>query len=196
MRRLPIVLLVLVFAACGGSPEQTSTQTFEPVGRPATQQPPSAAEAKELIATSSTLGEFEFTNAAVTIPMQKSAMNEPQLANAKQLVEAGWIAFDGSGTVVLTKAQGDKRFVIRPNGFLDVVPIAKKEMGEVTSVRATTPGEAEAEFIFTWVPTEVGTTFTSGPVHEMFGKPIPAKATLLWEGTAWGVLRVVRQPPA
>lgn len=191
MTRIAILLLAALTAACGGGTEQANqqpptTSSAQPIIHP----PPSLAEAKAIIDESGTLGEFEFTKAAVTVPMQKSAMNEPQLAAAEQLVKAGWIAFDGSGAVVLAKAQDDKRFLVRPNGFLDVVPVAKKEMGDVTAIRPLTAGEAEAEFTYRWVPTEVGTAFTSGPVFDLFAQPVRAKATLFWDGSTWSVMRV------
>ena len=41
---------------------------------------------------------------------------------------------DTNGDISLTdKSRSDKRFLMRPNGLLDIVPLAKKEMGDVTA---------------------------------------------------------------
>lgn len=169
MKRLLLVLLVLV--AC----KQAEAPAAAPA-KPATPPPPTAAQAKELIAGAPEFGDYQFTNAAVTIPLKKSAMRSDQLEIARQLAAAGWIRFDGDDV----KAKEDKRLLVRPNGTLDVVPLAKKELLSVDGVR----GE-KVDFTWKWVPTEVGAA-----LHDRFNGEQKATATLLWDGTSWTVLRI------
>ncbi|HEY2323671.1 MAG TPA: hypothetical protein VGJ82_12495, partial [Thermoanaerobaculia bacterium] len=124
MRKLLVVALLLL--ACGGGEKHASTP---PARLPARHRGcPSSADAQGIIEKSADFGEFDFTQTAVTIPVKKSAMNPPQLENAKQLAAAGWLTFDGDD-VTLTKGKDDPRFNVRGNGFIDVVPVAKKKMG-------------------------------------------------------------------
>ena len=95
---------------------------------------------------------------------------------------------DGSGKVVLTgKSKSDKRFLVRPNGILDIVPLAKKELGEVTAVRMNDDGTAAADFTWTWVPNEVGRTFA-----DRYAGTQQATATLIHDGTSWSILGIKR----
>ena len=148
--------------------------------------PPSADEAKTLIASSAEFSEYEFTNAATTLPLQKSGMNAPAQQLASELRKAGWIRFDGSGAVVLAdKAQHDPRILVRPNGFVDFVPLAKKELTAVTAVRGT-----DVDFDWRWIPNDLGAAITSGAVHDRYAAPQHATATLIHDGTSWSVLRI------
>lgn len=144
-----------------------------------------------MIAGSAELGDYEFTNAAVSIPVSGASMSEPTRAMAKELSQAKWIALDGEGNVLLTdRSRNDKRFLLRANGILDIVPLAKKEMGEVTDVRANPDGTAVADFTWRWIANEVGSVFRSGMVHDRYAAGHQAKATLIWDGTTWSVLSV------
>lgn len=192
MRTTVAVALLLLLTACS-SEQPAATTTAAPV-RPATPPPPGAAQARELIEKAPEFGEFEFTNAAYSIPVQKSQRNEPQEQAAKQLAKARWIGFDASGAIVLApKAQSDRRFIVRPNAILDVVPLAKKEIGDVTAVRANPDGTAAADFSWKWLPNDLGASFTSGPLHERFAGQQNATATLLWDGSGWSVLGIQRR---
>jgi hypothetical protein len=85
--------------------------------------------------------QHDFTNAAISMPVAGSSMNEPTREMARQLAAAGWLAIDGAGDIMLSdKSRSDKRFVLRENGLLDIVPLAKKELGDVTAVRANPDG--------------------------------------------------------
>ncbi|HEX2831546.1 MAG TPA: hypothetical protein VHW00_00945 [Thermoanaerobaculia bacterium] len=186
MKRL-LVLLVLL-TACGGSEPPAAPKPAAET--PATPPPPSAAETRALIANSAEFGEFEFTNAAFTTPVNLATASEPVRASAKELAAAGWISIDG-GTVALTeKSRGDKRFLMRENGILDVVPLAKKEMGDVRNVQANPDGTATADFTWTWNANEVGSAFRSGTLYERYHTPRTSKATLIWDGTSWSVLKM------
>jgi hypothetical protein len=181
-----VVLLVAFAFACGGGEKRASAPPANVKKAPA--KLPTAAEAQQLIEASSDFGQLEFDNTAVTLPMKKSAMNAPQLDNAKQLAAAGWLKFNGDD-VELTKGKDDGRFNVRGNGFMDVVPVAKKKMGAVTSVR-TSPDGAEADFTWQWEPTEVGTAFKHGDVRKLFGVEHHSVATFLWDGSTWSVLHI------
>lgn len=187
MRRFAAIALLLV-AACKAEPPATTTTAAAP---PATVKPPSIAEAQTLIANSAELGEFEFTKAGWTVPVSGKMMSAPARAEAHDLASAGWVAFDGAGDLMLTdKARNDKRFLMRENGLLDVVPLAKKEMGSVTAVRLKPDNTASADFTWKWIPNEVGASFRKGAVHDRFAEPRRSRATLIWDGTSWSVLKI------
>lgn len=191
MSRSPIVFMVLMIA-CGGEHPSTETAVTATAATPAP-APPTPADAQRIIADSPVFSEYEFTNAAYSLPMQRSAMNEPARTAANDLRKAGWISFDGSGAVILAaKSKQDKRFLVRPNGFLDIVPLARKELGEVTAVRQGAEG-IDADFTWKWIPNEVGQAFRSGAVHDRYAAPQKATATLIHDGTSWTVLRIKAQ---
>lgn len=168
------IVIALLAAACGGNaPETKQTET---AAKPATPPPPQAAAAKELIASSPEFGDYQFTDAAITIPLAKSAMNEPQRRNADALKKDGWVAWDGDKLVVQRE---DKRLLVRPNGSLDVVPLGRKEL-----VEATSAGAEKYAITWRWVPNEIGKAlrFDETPRH--------AVATLYWDGAKWGVMSI------
>jgi hypothetical protein len=81
MKRLAILLLL--FVACSKEPAAE-----KPAEKPAA-PPPTAAEAKHIIESSSDFSEFEFTNSNFTLPMKKSLMlNEPTRNAAEDLRKA------------------------------------------------------------------------------------------------------------
>lgn len=185
MRRL---LLALLFLAACTAEKPAPPEAQKPVAPP----PPSVAQARELLASSAELGEHEFTNAGWTAPVAGSSMSAPVRAEARDLANAGWIALDEKGDLSLTaKSRGDKRFLLRPNGLIDIVPLAKKEMGEVSSVEKNADGTAGVEFTWKWIPNEVGSAFRSGPVHDRFAAAHQSRATLMWDGTGWMILKIV-----
>jgi hypothetical protein len=183
MRRL--ILIALLAAACGGG-EKHATTAIAPARPPAPHRAcPSATDAQGIVEASSDFGELDFTQAAVTIPTKKSAMNPPQLDNAKRLATAGWLKLDRD-EVVLTKGKGDPRFNVRPNGFIDIVPIAKKKLISASNVRSTSDG-CQADIKWAWVPTEVGAPFKQS---DLFVPTHNATATLMWDGANWTMLRI------
>jgi hypothetical protein len=191
MKRLPLllVLLLVLLAACGGESPQPATTSSVP---PAAPPPPTAEQARALIAGSPEFGDFEFTNASYALPLQRTNMNEPQRAAAQDLAKAGWLEL-GDTITLTSKSEHDKRFLLRPNGTLDIVPLAKKELEAVTNVAAGAEGPV-ATFSWKWLPNDVGSAFHSGPVAERLTGPQTAKATLLWDASAnaWTVLRIER----
>lgn len=182
-----LAVLVLVLSAC--SSETPAPPTAAEPG-PAKPAPPAAAQVRDLIAASPDFGEYEFTNAGYTLPVSGAAMNEPQRAAAKELAAAGWIELGPEGDVALApKSRSDKRFLLRPNGLLDIVPLAKKEMGDVSAVRQSPDGNVLADFTWKWIPNEVGSAFRTGLVHDRYAAVQDGKATLMWDGTAWVILK-------
>jgi hypothetical protein len=180
-----LIALVALAVACGGE-KHAATSTAPAKKTPA--KLPSVGEAQRMIESSSDFGQLEFDSTAVTLPMKKSAMNKLQLENAKQLEAAGWLKFNGDD-VELTKGKGDARFNVRGNGFMDVVPVAKKKLRTVSNVRASADG-ADADVTWQWEPTEVGTAFRSGEVAKMFGTEKRSVTTFIWDGTNWSVLHI------
>ncbi|HUP65423.1 MAG TPA: hypothetical protein VM557_09095 [Thermoanaerobaculia bacterium] len=191
MRVLPF-LLAFALVACSAENETTTTaaesETAVERARPA---PPSSDQARALIADSAAFGDFEFsTGSSFSLPLDTTQFNEPARAGARDLEKGGWIRIQ-SGSVVLAKGEGDPRFLVRPNGFLDVVPLAKKELLEVEAVRPTDQG-VEVDFTWRWIPNEVGASFTSGGVKERFDATHAATAKLQDFGAEWDVLLVER----
>ena len=185
MKRIFIVTLLLL-AACGGSEAPVAEQS-----KPAPPPLPSVQQAREMLAGSAELGEYEFTNAGFTTPVSGATMSEPVRQSVKELTAAGWLKLDSAGDVALTdKSRNDKRFLLRANGLLDIVPLAKKEMGDVTSVRANDDGTARVDFTWRWIANEVGSAFKTGPVAERYAAQQDGTATLIWDGTSWSVLKI------
>ena len=183
---------VLLLAACSSESPETTTAAQESKSR--TPEPPSDEQMREMIAASAEFGQHEFTNAAVSLPVSGAAMNEPTRDTAKQLAAAGWLAFDGAGNITLTdKSSPDKRFLLRENGLLDIVPLAKKEMGMLTDAQNNPDGTIGIDFSWKWLPNEVGAAFTSGPIHERFNTTHPARATIMWNGTEWTMISIERR---
>jgi hypothetical protein len=185
--RLALIALLL-FAACG-APEPPRTTSSAAPRKPATPPPPSAAAAQPLIAGSFAFSDYNFTNASLTLPT-KGPLPPFMADDAKQLVAAGWLRRSGDGLELGAKAKGDKRFLVRPNATVDIVPLASKELTGVTAVRANPDGTAAADFTWKWVPNEVGSAFKRGPLHDRYAAPQHATATLLWDGSAWTVLKI------
>jgi hypothetical protein len=179
--------LALFVVACSG--DEKPIQQSAPA-QPAAPPPPSAQQARDLIANSPDFGDYEFTNAGYTLPVSGAAMNEPQRAAVKDLAAAGWLTVDGSGDIALSaKSRNDKRFLLRQNGLLDIVPLAKKEMGDVTAVRRSPDGTVTVDFAWKWIANEVGSAFRTGLVHDRFATPQDGRATLMWDGTGWTILK-------
>jgi hypothetical protein len=149
--------------------------------KPAAPPPPTTEAATTLIANSPELGDYQFTHAAFTFA-QKTPMND----GAKKLAAAKWIHAEGGQVVLSEKAKSDKRFLVRQNGFVDVVPLAKKEMIAVTAVRPQPDGNVLADFTWKWVPNELGTAIGQPPADEQ-----KATAKLMWDGANWMVLSIV-----
>ena len=182
MKRLIAIALLLV--AC--SREETVTTTTAEA-KPVAPPPPTADDARKVIQSSMAFGEYEFTDASYSLPIAGSMMNEPQRAAARDLALAGWLALEKSGDATLTeKARNDKRFLVRPNGILDIVPLAKKEMGSVVAVRAESDGTVSADYTWSWIPNDVAIAF----LRQKFEGTHEATATLMHDGTQWTVLKI------
>jgi hypothetical protein len=192
MKRMFAIALVLL-AACSSDESAPPTTTEAESQQAAAPAPPSAQQVRDLIANSGAFGEHEFTNAAVSMPVSGAMMNEATRDQAKQLADAGWIAMEPTGDIMLTdKSRNDKRFILRDNGLLDVVPLAKKEMGNVTAVRQDPDGTVTADFSWRWTPNDVGTAFRSGLVFDRFNTPHNARASLMWNGTEWTLVSITK----
>lgn len=185
---LAATLTVALLGAC--SNEEKAPPKTTAAATP-TKAPPTTQQAHDIIARSGEFSQYDFTNAAVSLPVAGSSMNEPTRETARQLASAGWLEIDGAGDLMLTdKSRKDKRFILRENGLLDVVPLAKKEMGDVTAVRTNADGSVTADFTWRWTVNEVGTAFTKGPLHDRYAAPQHARATLMWNGTEWTMITI------
>ena len=179
--------IALAFLAACSSEQPTTTAT---AGQPAA-TPPTTAQARAIIEKSGEFSQHEFTNAAVSMPIAGSSMNATTRETAKQLAAAGWLALDPAGDLMLSdKSRSDKRFILRENGLLDIVPLARKELGEVTAVRTNPDASVNADFNWRWIPNEIGATFTTGPIYDRFAGTQKATANLMWNGTEWAMISV------
>ena len=95
------------------------------------------------------------------------------------------------GNVVLSeRAKNDRRWLVRQNGFTDLVPLAEKELIDVNAVRTNHDGSIAADFGWKWQPNDLGSIFQSGPPAERFVALHEATATLIPDGDGWTVLRI------
>jgi hypothetical protein len=186
MKRIAM-LIVLLIVAC--SKTETPAPKVASPAKPVLAAPTTDA-ARELVTTSGEFSQYEFTNAAYTLPMRKSAMNEPQMTAAKQLAAAKWLLFRGDYVVLTEKALSDKRFLSRPNDTVDIVPLARKEVTSVAAVRPLPDGNVAVDFDWKWIPNEVGVAFKTGMLHDRYAALGHATAMLTNDGGAWSVLRV------
>lgn len=185
MKRLFAIAILLV--ACSRETPTTTTATETAPPPPAA---PSADDARKIIQASMEFGEFQFTDAAYSLPVAGSAQNDQARRAARDLARAGWISLDGAGDVMLNdKSRADRRFLMRPNGILDIVPLAKKEMGTVVAVRPNDDGTVAAQFTWRWIANEVGNTF----LRQQYEGTREATATLRHDGTEWRVSTITAQ---
>jgi hypothetical protein len=186
---LACLTLLLLASACGKhEPPAVTTETRAAVP---TLPPPAAAQAVLVIRDSPELGDFHFTDAAVSIPVEGANQHGEQSQYAKALIQGGWLA--NQANVELTdRANQDRRFLLRPNGVLDVVPLAKKEVIDVVTVNANHDGTVAATFHWHWIPNDIGQAF---PRRTTLGKRYAelsyrAIATIQNDGKAWSVKKI------
>ncbi len=186
MKRALAILLLL--AACSSDEKPIASEQPQ---KPAAPTPPTAQQARDVIASSPAFSEHEFTNAGFTAPVSGVSMSEPVRQSVRELAGAGWILLENTGDIALTdKSRSDKRFLLRENGLLDIVPLAKKEMGTVTGVTPQADGSVIAAFSWRWIPNEIGASLRTGPIHNRFMADQEDNATLMWDGTSWTVLKI------
>lgn len=187
--KLFLATLLLFVVACGqetAPPAEQSPTTADEVARAPLPSPPSAEEAAQLIAGSPEFSDYQFTRAAFTLPVKEEAMTPEVRTVSKALAKNGWIGIDGDGNVVFTgKAKADKRFLLRQNGFIDIVPMAKKEFIGVSAVHVNPEGQPLVDFRWKWVPNEIGA------LTDRYSGEHLAMATLLRDGSQWSVLRIM-----
>ena len=181
-RPLSALVFALISLACG-SP--TPSITIKEAPAPPAPPPPSIEQATTIITSAPELSDYQFTRAAYSLPMKRSAMNEPARAAAAVLRKAGWISFSSDQVVLTEKAANDKRFIVRQNDVIDLVPLAKKEFIGVTAVRSSAAAEPLIDFEWKWIPNEIGVLFPN-----RYDGTQRATATLLRDGSAWVVLRI------
>lgn len=191
MRRGTLVFLLtgVIFAGCADEQRADSGHVAPTDTTPET-APPSTDEAASIISDSQSFGDYQFTYAAWSFPLDRPLTNETQLAMAGDLADQGWIELRDDQVVLTEKARQDRRFLERPNGSLDIVPLARKELTEVVSVEPGPRGEVIARFRWKWIPNEVGDAFRSGPPRKRFDAEHEAVATLRSSGDSWEVWSV------
>lgn len=177
------VVLLILWTACGAEAPAPPPKASTPP--PAAPAPPSKDEAQSIVSTAPEFSDYQFTRAAYSLPMSRAAMNEPAREAAASLRKAGWISFSGDRVVLTGKAAADKRFLVRQNDVVDLVPLARKEFIGVTAVRTDSDGAPLVDFEWKWVPNEIGRLF--GTKYEGTQR---ATAKLLRDGSAWTVLRI------
>jgi len=190
MKRTILPLALALLTACSSEKPATTTTAAQPSGA----TPPTAPQARAIIEKSGEFSQYEFTNAAISLPVAGSTTNPASRETAKQLAASGWLAMDSMGDLMLSdKSRSDKRFILRENGLLDIVPLARKELGDVTTVRNNPDGTVNADFHWRWIPNDIGSTFTTGPIHDRFAGTQNATANLMWNGTEWTMISVEKK---
>lgn len=115
-------------------------------------------------------------------------MNEAHKKTVQELRAAGWLAVDGSGNAILTeKAKNDRRFLVRTNQSLDIVPLAKKEITSTSAPQSLPDGNVQLTVDWRWVPNDAGAALKSGLARQVFDTPQQAKATLMPAEGGWTV---------
>ncbi len=189
MKRVMLPFALALLAACSSEQPATTTTAAQPASTP-----PTAPQARAIIEKSGEFSQHEFTNAAISLTVAGSSANPATRETVQQLAAGGWLVVDGAGDLMLSdKSRSDKRFILRENGLLDVVPLARKELGDVTAVRVNPDGTINADFQWRWIPNEIGKTFTSGPLYDRFAGTQSATANMMWNGTEWTMISVEKK---
>ena len=146
-------------------------------------------EAKALIESSPTFGTYQFSKDAVSIPLQKSLLTDANREVTEDLVKAGWLRFHRDEILLTPKAKKDDRFRVRDNGFVDVVPLAKKELVSVDSIGHDQEGSPTVDLTWHWIPNDIGKAF-HGKLATRFSSTYHARATLLEMNGKWDILTI------
>lgn len=188
---LPILFLLPFVAAC--SSETPSNAPTVETKQTQVIAPPSPEAAGELIAKSPEFSEYMFTRTAYSLPMQGSQLKGAAREAAEDLEKAGWVHIDPSGNLVIAgKSAGDKRFIVRENSSLDIVPLAKKEFVSVDGFGNDDEGDVTIDFTWRWIPNEVATAFERGKVAARFEGEQKARATVYpARDGSWKIMRIV-----
>jgi len=194
MKRNATILLTLSFflTACGGSETPSAPPTVE-TKQATLVAPPSPETAAETIANAPEFSEYKFTRAAYSLPMPGSMLKGPALEAAQDLEKTGWILLDPAGNIVIAgKSVNDKRFIVRDNGSLDIVPLARKEFVSVEATGHDDEGDVTIDFTWRWVPNEVAQAFERGRIATRFEGEQRARATIYpAKDGSWKIMRIV-----
>lgn len=192
--RIVLLISTLVLAACS-SPEPQQKNAPAAEAKSPSAPLPSRDQARQLIESSPEWSDHQFTYASWSVPLRANAMNEAHKKTVQELRTAGWLGLDGEGNAILTeKAKADRRFLVRPNETLDVVPLAKKEITDVSEPQPLPDGNARVVVDWRWVPNEVGDALKSGLVRQVFDAPQRSNVTLMPSGDGWAVLIIEATP--
>ncbi|MEO8216914.1 MAG: hypothetical protein ABI718_07520 [Acidobacteriota bacterium] len=198
MKRLPghtaaVLLLFTMFPFACNAPEavteSTATVTASPAPAPS---PPSSDQARTIIADSAEWSDFQSPYSAWSLPTSKSMLGGAALQGARDLEKAGWISLRSGDAVLTEKARGDRRFLERPNGSIDIVPLAKKEITTADTIRPGPEHQLLVDVQWQWIPNDVGQAFRSGAIRDRLTGTYQATVTLQpAERGGWEVLRIV-----
>lgn len=185
-----LILSALIIAGCGEIPEAPKAPANAPAAAPAV-APPTKAEATQIVGDSAEWSDYQFTYSSWSFQLGTPVAHPTTRQLVDDLVVAGWLRMTKGGVVELTeRAKTDKRFLVRANNSLDIVPMAAKELVGVTSIKSEPDGAARAEVRWKWVPNDVGASFRSGFIKERYDAPQVAVATLERANGAWRVRKV------
>jgi hypothetical protein len=190
-----IFLSALILTGCGGAAESPGPATGTAVATDPAESPsvalPAAADAAKIIGDSAEWSDYQFTYSSWSFQLGTPIAHPTTRQLAEDLAAVGWLRVTPDGMIELTeKAKSDKRFLVRSNNSLDIVPMAKKELVGVTTVTANPDGTARVDVQWKWVANEVGSSFRSGFIKERYDAPQVAIATLEPAGSGWKVRSV------
>ncbi|MGA7614710.1 MAG: hypothetical protein WBX15_05950 [Thermoanaerobaculia bacterium] len=132
--------------------------------------------------------DYDFSEAAWTLPMDRPIENPITLQMAKDLQAAGWIVLESTQRIALTtRALNDRHFIARPSGVVEMVPMAVKEFDGVETVRPAEDGNVAVDFKWHWNPNAVGASFKSGFLHDRYTTPREGTAILQPSNGKWKV---------
>lgn len=186
MNRTLLAAALLLFA-CSKSPEPAAADQTKSAEKSAAL--PTKEQAAKIITEAPEFADFQFTYASWSVPLDKNALNDNTRKTVEELRAAGWLGYDGDGNVVLAKkAEEDRRFLVRSNRTLDIVPLAKKELMSIDSIARRADGNVQVGFTWRWIPNEVGSALRSGLIAEQLAATHRANARLLSTDGAWTLL--------
>jgi len=187
---LLLTLILPLLTACTGETPKEAPKSEAKETRVVA--PPSQEVASSTIANAPEFSEYKFTRAAYSLPMQGSMLKGPARESAEDLAAAGWVAIDSSGNLLLMPtAEKDKRFIVRDNGSLDIVPLARKEFVSVDGIGHDDEGDVTIDFTWRWAPNEVAKAFVRGAIATRYEGDQKARATIYPTKSGWSVMRIV-----
>ncbi|HXI11800.1 MAG TPA: hypothetical protein VNM92_04055 [Thermoanaerobaculia bacterium] len=184
-------ILLCALLGCGGPESRTATVALPETPALAA---PENGEIMRIVGESPEWSDYQSPSSAWSFATDVKAMNPQVRANAEDLAKAGWIVIGKERVTLSEKSRSDPRFLARTNGFIDVVPIATKEVVSVDSIKM----EGDRVFCnltWSWRANEVGSAFASEPLHARLTALQYAAVELRASKGQWSVWEISARAP-